>query len=256
MAFDKVVDSGKLDEVLTDIADQIRLKTDSAAPIAIEDMPLAISMIEGGGGYSANDILTKGISGVLTIDGNPVFGNKTGVMPIYAFADQNITDIIALDWEGVYATTSGYTFANNTKLVNVVMPKLKFIPPSMFNGCTALQTIHLPSDKDHGASGGAAFSGCTSLRIARLGWFSISIDNLFQNCANLDTLILPYNGVVSINSPTYWAYALKGTKFATTGGTIYVPGNLVESYKAAANWSTMFNSGLLTIRPLAEAPAI
>jgi len=38
------------EENLTAIADAIRLKSGSAAPITIEDMPLAISLIDGGGG--------------------------------------------------------------------------------------------------------------------------------------------------------------------------------------------------------------
>ena len=55
MAYDKMVDSGKLDGALRDIADTIRMKTDSAAPIALEDMPLAISLIEGGVGGTGDD---------------------------------------------------------------------------------------------------------------------------------------------------------------------------------------------------------
>lgn len=50
MPYDTLVDKEKLERTFTEIGDAIRLKRDLANPIDVEDMPLQISLIEGGGG--------------------------------------------------------------------------------------------------------------------------------------------------------------------------------------------------------------
>lgn len=55
------------EENLTAIADAIRLKSDSAAPITVEDMPLAISLIDGGGGASAFDVTFSDSTNIVQI---------------------------------------------------------------------------------------------------------------------------------------------------------------------------------------------
>lgn len=49
MAYDKIVDSTALDTALTNIADSIRVKTGKTAPLTLEQMPIEIEGISGGG---------------------------------------------------------------------------------------------------------------------------------------------------------------------------------------------------------------
>ncbi len=235
-------------DTLADIADAIRLKRDMATEINPEDMALQIGLIEsGGGGYTVEDILTGNIAGMLTITGNP-----TKLVP-YAFASQPITSVNAPEWIGVYATNLGYTFFNCAQLSSVNAPMLKNVAPHMFEGCKSLTRIKLPRDNQKGA---AVFSNCTALRIADLAWTSMQGDQLFLNCTNLDTLILRHTAVCPINPPTYWAFPLKGTKFDTASGTVYVPSSLISSYQTATNWSTLYDAGKVVFSPLEEAPTI
>lgn len=67
----------------------------------------------------------------------------------------------------------------------------------------------------------------------------------WMNCTNIRTVILRLSSVVSMGiapvSPT--SAPFKNTPFASGGGTLYVPSDLVETYKTATNWSTLYGLG-------------
>lgn len=157
--------------------------------------------------------------------------------------------------EGTNINDTG--FQNCTSLVNVNIPKAARIGSNSFNGCTSLEVIYLPGatyvcDK--------TFYGCTNLKAVKLGSTGVGGNRGitgqygFQNCANLDTIVL-YNSTVytlgNVNNFT-------GTPFASggTGGTVYVPSALIESYKTATNWSTLYNAGSLTFAAIEDYPEI
>ena len=62
-----------------------------------------------------------------------------------------------------------------------------------------------------------------------------------NGCTALKTIVLRSAGLCSLVN----ANALTGTPFASggTGGTVYVPSALIESYKTATNWSTLYAGG-------------
>lgn len=93
-----------------------------------------------------------------------------------------------------------------------------------------------------------AFEDCSSLanvnftNVINIKW------NVFLNCSSLTTLILRANQVCTLSNTN----SLNGTPIATstTEGYIYVPDDLVESYKTATNWSTYASK----IKPLSALP--
>ena len=96
--------------------------------------------------------------------------------------------------------------------------------------------------------GGNAFEGCTALTTVDLtstspvaiGW------NAFKDCAALESLIIRSSTVSNLSSTG----ALYSSKIQRGLGGIYVPDDLVSSYKSATNWSAFADS----IYPISEYP--
>ena len=81
-----------------------------------------------------------------------------------------------------------------------------------------------------------AFNGCTALTEVDLTSTSpVTIQaNAFAGCTQLTHLIIRSTTVSTLSATS----ALTGTKIASGNGAIYVPAELVDTYKAATNWST------------------
>lgn len=150
-------------------------------------------------------------------------------------------------------------FYNCTQLKEVDLPNVLYLYASVFRGCTSLETVNLPefigladNRYDNHWFGGCtslrsitlpkvtvvgqqyAFSGCTSLEYVDLPMATKIPTMCFDNCRTLKALILRrIDGIATLvnanaipqSAPVY----------------IYVPSALVDSYKAAANWSTYAN---------------
>ena len=98
-------------------------------------------------------------------------------------------------------------FMNCTNLTTVNLPECTSIGISTFNSCTNLTTVNLP-------------------KCATIGIFA------FVKCTNLTTIILNNRKIVTLEDGAFNSSAITRT------GYIYVPDNLVDSYKIATNWST------------------
>ena len=96
--------------------------------------------------------------------------------------------------------------------------------------CGALTSVVLPAATYIGER---AFSGCSNLLTVRLGAVQ-TISYLAFSGAGITSLIIEATGVVTLMSTS----ALQSTPIASGTGYIYVPDDLVETYKAATNWST------------------
>ena len=114
-----------------------------------------------------------------------------------------------------------------------------------FKGCTALTEVDFPAATSIGRY---AFEGCTALTKADFRAVTSIDDQAFYWCSKLTTLILRSETMATlISTKTFTDTAIKkGT------GYIYVPSALVDSYKAATNWSTFANQ----IRAIEDYPDI
>ena len=180
-------------------------------------------------------------------------------------------DLTKLDFSNKHYTNAGYMFYYCAGLTTI--PQLDFgsvtYADSMFTRCAGLTTIpQLDFSSVTDAQG--MFNYCTSLTtIPQLDFGSVTYANsMFSNCTNLTTL--DFSNIKTIgpsfasssslstlvirNSTTLAtlgnANAFTKTPIASGTGYIYVPDDLVDSYKQATNWSTFANQ----IKPLSELP--
>lgn len=260
MAFDKVVDSAALDAAMTYTANRIRNKTGDTNQIvwdSAKGFGDAVDAITGGGvDHSVEDaIITRSISG--------------------AYSNDRITTV------GVCA------FLGCQTLTAIDLPNVTQVKRNAFETCTSLQTINLPKvtalDRDvfyNSAIPQANFPLVTTIgnncfRMAKnltsanlplvtdlpadsfrqsaiqTADFS-AVTNInrtaFTDCTSLETIIIRTPSVCVISDISV---ALRGSKIASGTGYIYVPDNLVDSYKTATNWVALANQ----IKPISALEA-
>lgn len=161
--------------------------------------------------------ITEFKDNTITLVGNQAFGYCTAletvdlpnVQYLYNQAFLNCTSLKSVNlpellsaYPNSYATSF---FFKCTSLERIVLPKLVVVPNYMFCDCSALKIVDLPVATSIG------------------GWS-------FERDSSLIAVILRNTGTVAgINA---------NHKIATTA-YVYVPRALVDSYKAATNWSNI-----------------
>lgn len=158
----------------------------------------------------------------------------------YAFGNCSVLGP-ALELPAVkFGSTSGrYAFQHDTAITSVSAPVTNLIPHSCFTKCTSLESISLPQV---GTLNDWCFSYCTALKEATLPAANAFTRFVFAN-SGLEKLVLPGGTVAKIAADTF-----KGTPINGGTGYVYVPGDLLESYKAADHWSSIADQ----IKPLSE----
>ena len=138
-----------------------------------------------------------------------------------------------------------YAFANCIKLTSIYLPNCNVAGAYAFYNCTALKDVYIR----HGIGtsiGANAFQNCTALEkldlLNRASGGSFS--SAFWNCSSLITLIIRNDYVVKLNN----TITFQDTPIAKGTGYVYVPDNLVDSYKVASNWAMFANQ----IKPISE----
>lgn len=107
-------------------------------------------------------------------------------------------------------TTCGKgSFSNNTDLVEAIFPKLR---------------------------GGKTEIICNCANLSKIDFYALEHLDQYDcsGCTSLNTLIIRSATACSMTNSN----ALNNTPIASGSGYIYVPRSLVDSYKAASNWST------------------
>lgn len=117
------------------------------------------------------------------------------------------------------------------KLTKADFPLLTYLGGYAFDYCESLVSVNFPLVSE---TNNSVFDYCTSLVKADFGVLTRIYGGFFYNCQSLTTLIL--------RSPTFCSLAttsaLYNTPIAKGTGYIYVPDNLIETYKADSTWST------------------
>ena len=109
-----------------------------------------------------------------------------------------------------------YAFMSCAALANVNFPNVTSVVDSAFRGCTSLTSVDLPN-------------------VTRMPY------QVFYGCSQLTTVILRSTTLCENSS----GYNLMNTPFYTggQGGTLLVPRDLVENYKTATTWKTLWDYG-------------
>ena len=124
-----------------------------------------------------------------------------------SFLDRSIT---IMDYDNI-AVIENYAFAYCTNLKYVNIPACTSIKGSAFSNCTSLTTVNLPI--------------CTSIA-----------STAFEYCRSLTSITLSGSNVCTLGSSAFY-----NTPIALGNGYIYVPANLVDTYKIAPYWSEYAN---------------
>lgn len=254
MATDKVmVSKSKLDALVN----AYNTLTGETSKLTLDQLAIAISEIETGGGDPQEQLRT-----VLE---NPTKGfaitNNATSIKRGTFSYSNITSAVFPEAVAIYGGLDQCTkltsvsapkckniltgsFTSDSALVSIDFPELTNMSDSAFVRCSALTSINFPLLNMIPSSG---FMYCSSLATADLGACTIIYGNAFYGCSALTKLILRNGSVVTLQNVS----AFTSTPISSGTGYVYVPDDLVESYKADSKWSTYANQ----IKPLSELPS-
>ncbi len=136
---------------------------------------------------------------------------------VVSIADRTIVELINNDITEI----GGDAFRTCTKLERVIVPNVTSLRASAFNTCTALKY--------------AEFVNLTTFRgIA---------ESSFKNCTSLEKLVIRGR-----QCPLQHTSAFSGSAIEAGTGFVYVPDDLVDTYKTATNWATYADQ----IKPISE----
>ena len=222
-----------LTDKLSAIGDAIREKTGKEELLTLDQMPTEIASIETGGGsadHSAED-------GLITRTVTEYFNDRVTNIGAHAFYYNTIIEKVSFP---NVTEVGGNVFNGCTALKNIEFPKLeKATAGNVFKACSALEEARFPA---YGYEGMPSFNGCTKLSLVEVGNLGSISNGTFNACSALKTLIIRKTDKVAL---LVNVGAFSNTPFASdgSGGSVYVPQALVESYKTATNWSTLYTAG-------------
>lgn len=260
MAFDKVIDSAQLDTAMSYTADRIRAKTggtDQMAWDSAKGFGDAVDAITGGGAdHSVEDaIITRSISGAYSNDRITTVGvcaflgcraltaiDLPNVMQINRNAFESCIQLSTINLPKV-AEFDREVFRNSA-IQQADFPLLTIMEYGCFQEAKNLTSANLPLITALPAD---AFRN-SSIRTADFAAVTNINRTAFTDCTSLETLIIRTPSVCVISDISV---ALRGSKIAAGTGYIYVPDNLVDSYKAATNWVALANQ----IKPISALEA-
>lgn len=252
------------------VADAIRERAGTTGGMTLDQMPSAIGAIPAGGGANAiaEQTLYRGYSTTpdsyvdVTAEDFGEEGTNT-IIRAGAFAvdsasyrsSQRIRSVeipswvTQIDYRAFYYSAIRALYAPGDEILtigqnafmyslvesfSVERPVELYSYGTQFSMCTSLASVDQEIQARSGTTyiPGNCFAGCTALASARFRStataFSIAT-RAFSNCTSLGELVLDFGAVPSLTN----------TSLANVpdGCAIYVRDALVDSYKAAANWS-------------------
>ena len=222
------------EDSLTSVADAIRAKGGTSEPLSFPDG--FVNAVEGiqAGGSGSDDSFTKLIEAII-VDLSNDQATKVGAMLLKkcgTLKSVNLPNVITLGAD---------CFSGCSNLYAVNLPKLQTINGSCFLG-TAVSALSFP--KLVTVTGGSSFNGCSKLSFIDLGvnFASFYGNSVFAGCSLLSTVVLRNTTKIATLGNVS---SFNNTPFASgrTGGTVYVPSALIESYQTATNWSTLYAAG-------------
>lgn len=170
--------------------------------------------------------------------------NTRDVIGDQATLDGLVSNTLTSLEENNVTTIRASAFRENSALTSVNLPNLTEVPSYAFSA-TGITTITLPSVHIVRTDG---IPYCNSLTMIDLASSSVtSIEaKAFESCPNLTHLIIRSETVPTLSNKN----AFSASKIEDGFGGIYVPADLVSSYKTATNWSYWANR----IYPISEYP--
>lgn len=179
---------------------------------------------------------------------------EDGITTLANYSLYNHTALTSINFPNL-TSTGEHCFDGCSGITSVSMPNVTNIKTYAFNGCTGLTSISLPEATTLGTY---AFNDCTHLATVSVPKLTTLGTNTFQNCdaltsfdvpatvtqipancflnSGLTTLILRKDSMVTLADIN----AFSNTPIASLEGIIYVPNELVSTYKADSKWKNFF----------------
>lgn len=231
------------------------------------------------------DICVKGITGEKTITQNGTYNVLTDKAVIVNNPAQWTTEGFISGTEpagDIYLnnlnTRKNALFSGCTEITKVVAIRTRF-RSEIFNGCTKLKEVFFQSQYGGGSTFDGGFSGCTALTKAvfysagdhafnriffnchNLEKVDLDVTNskldagVFENCYKLTTLVLRRtDSVVRTTNKSGMTANTPFRGYQGQSGTIYVPQDLIETYKITGVWKTLYDGGYTTFFPIEGSP--
>ena len=213
------------DATLTAIADAIRSKNGTTTKYKPSEMPAAIQDIEGELETRQNLFRSDLGSGEAILD---LYSENITETVEYSLAQ--LDSISSVDFPNL-TSISNYMFNGSKNITIIKTPSATIVGTYAFTNCSSLTSVDLSNATQIGSN---AFYGCTSLTKIRLPKASTIGSKAFYNCSQLKSLVLDSTTVVSITSTD----VLTRSAIGKGAGYIYVPADLIDSYKSHTYWST------------------
>ena len=188
----------------------------------------------------------------LTSMGNYMFSGCTKLSSINI---PNVTSLSQYAFKGCKALTTfsndkitslgNYSF-NESGVTTVSLPNITTVSNYAFQNCKSLTTVSVPKATSINQY---SFGGCTKLRVLDLtNTAKPTIAANAFNGSGITHLIIRSTTVATLSNVS----AFTGTQIRSGYGAIYVPADLVDTYKSASNWSTFADK----IYPISEYPKV
>lgn len=262
-------------EKLNAIGEAIREKTGKTEKMTLEQMPVEIASIEGGGGAPANPVIEalsvtengtyeapSGVDGYSPVNVNvPIpegYIKPSGTINITENGTYNVTEK-----ESAVVNVAGGTNSESEEVAGLLDNTMTVLDNSLVTSlrtracqnATKLATVNLPNVTTLGAYAFYQCTGlitctvpklkslstqtwymCNQLQYADCGQLGNMTAQTFASCNSLKTLILrKTDGICTLSNTN----AISGSGIGKGNGYIYVPRTLIETYVANANWASV-----------------
>lgn len=179
----------------------------------------------GGGGHDDED-------GLVTRTLSEYSNDRVATIGSQAFYfNQTLTAISFLNVQTIY--TSAFNFCKGLKRIS--FPNLQTIYSDAFAYCSYLESVFLPNAEIISST---AFRGCSSLSTVSFPNAKSFYQSVFTNCNLLMSVYLLSTSAATLsNANAFYSTPMSNSTYTGSFGSIYVPASLVDSYKAASNWS-------------------
>lgn len=168
------------------------------------------------------------------------------ITTIYDGAFQNCTSLKTINLPDTITTFKSGIFNNCNSLPSIHLPEslVGDLPNNAFNKCRSLSNITIPvgiTSIDYGC-----FEYCSALaKVTVLGNITSIGGFCFDNCSKLVTLVM--SNITQVPTMT-GVNVFNNTPISKGTGYIYVPDDMVDSFKSATNWSSFAGQ----IKPISE----
>ena len=223
------------------------------ANLSLDSLPSGVTVIGQNAFSGCSSLsLTSLPSGVTSIGLSAFYGCSSlaltslpsGVTSIGSSAFQGCTNLALTSLPSGMTDIATTTFRSCTSLALTSLPdSVSNIGANAFYDCSSLALTKLPSSL---TAVNGCFQNCTSLTSLDVPQSVANIyANSFYGCSNLTTMVLRRTSFVALaNVSAFSNTPMRG--YGGLSGTIYVPSALINTYKTATNWKTIFNAGYLT----------